>query len=98
MEKLSYIVENADCEIGKLISNWKKILSNYMTTHYVPCNKYEVHNHYFIGVDSVSDDTIDMLNKAKVTIYAIDNIVGYLSIRFKDEKSRDLVFDALKGE
>lgn len=66
-----------------------------MSTHYISCNKYEVHNSYFIAIDDVDDDTIDMLNRAKVTIYSIDYIVDAISIRFKDEKSRDLLFDVL---
>ena len=75
-----------------------EVLSKYMSSHYIKCNTYEVHNSYFIAIDNVDDDTIDMLNRAKLTIYHIDNIVGYVSIKFKDEKSRDLVFKALKGE
>lgn len=100
MKELIYVNPHKEdnCEINKLNSNWETILSNYMTTHYILCNKYEVHNHYFIAIDSVSDDTISILDKAKVTIYTIDYIVGYISIKFKDEKSRDLVFDALKGK
>ena len=97
MKELIYVNPHKEdnCEINKLNPNWETILSNYMTTHYVPCNKYEVHNHYFIGVDSVTDDTINMFNRAKVTIYTIDHIVDCIAIKFKDEKSRDLVFDVL---
>lgn len=97
MKELIYVNPHKDdnCEINKLNPEWKTILSNYMSSRYITCNTYEVHNSYFIAIDDVSDDTIDMLNRAKVTIYAIDLIVGYLSIQFKDEKSRDLVFDVL---
>lgn len=66
-----------------------------MSTRYISCNKYEVHNSYFIAIDDVNDDTTEMLNRAKVTIYSIDYIVDTILIRFKDEKSRDLVFDVL---
>ena len=75
-----------------------EVLSKYMASHYIKCNTYEVHNSYFIAIDNVDDDTIDMLNRAKVTIYHIDNIVGYVSIKFKDQKTRNLVFEALTGE
>lgn len=100
MEELIYVNRNKEdnCEIGKLTSNWETILSNYMSTHYIKCNTYEVHRHYFIAIDSVSNDTIDALNKANVMIYSIDRIVGFMSIKFKDEKSRDLVFNVLKGK
>ena len=87
-----------NCVISELNTNWKNILSNYMSSQYIKCNTYEVHNHYFIAIESVDDDTLAVFNKAKVIIYSIDYIVGYMSIKFKDEKSRDLVFDALKGE
>lgn len=69
-----------------------------MSSRYITCNTYEVHNSYFIAIDDVNDDTIEMLNKAKVTIYSIDYIVDTILIRFKDEKSRDLLFEVLKGE
>lgn len=84
-----------NCDINKLNPDWKNILSNYMSTHYISCNKYEVHNSYFIAIDDVNDDTTEMLNRAKVTIYSIDYIIDTILIRFKDEKSRDLVFDVL---
>lgn len=97
MKELVYVNPNKEdnCDINKLNPDWKNILSNYMSTHYISCNKYEVHNSYFIAIDDVDDDTIDMLNRAKVTIYSIDYIVDVISIRFKDEKSRDLLFDVL---
>lgn len=66
-----------------------------MSTHYISCDKYEVHNSYFIAIDDVNDDTTEMLNRAKVIIYSIDYIVDTILIRFKDEKTRDLVFDVL---
>lgn len=100
MKELVFINPNKEdnCELSKLSSNWKNVLSNYMSSRYITCNSYEVHNHYFIAIDNVNDDTIDMLNKANVTIYSIDYIVNTISIRFKDEKSRNLVFEALKSE
>lgn len=100
MKKLIYVNPNKEdnCELSKLSSNWKNVLSNYMSSRYITFNTYEVHNHYFIAIDDVNDDTIDMLNKANVTIYSIDRIVDCIMIKFKDEKSRDLVFKMLKGE
>lgn len=100
MKELVYINRsNKDyCEVSDLVPNWETILANYMQTHYIACNTYEVHHNYFIAIDDTSDDTIEMLNRAKVTIYHIDNIVGFISIRFKDEASRDLVFNVLKEE
>lgn len=99
MKELVYVNPNKeDCNVCNLNPNWKNILSNYMSSRYIKCNTYEVHNHYFIAIESVDDDTLAVLNKAKVTIYSIDYIVGYMSIKFKDEKSRALVFNALKME
>lgn len=100
INKLIYVNPNKedDCNINKLNPDWKNILSNYMSTRYISYNKYEVHNSYFIAIDDANDDTIEMLNRAKVTIYSIDYIVDIIFIRFKDEKSRDLVFNVLKGE
>ena len=97
MKKLVYVNPNKEdnCDINKLNPDWKNILSNYMSTHYISCNKYEVHNSYFIAIDDVDDNTTEILNRAKVTIYSIDYIVDTISIRFKDEKSRDLMFDVL---
>lgn len=97
MKELIYVNPHKEdnCDINKLNPDWKNILSNYMSTHYISCNKYEVHNSYFIAIDNVNDDTTEMLNRAKVTIYSIDYIIDTILIRFKDEKSRDLVFDVL---
>lgn len=97
MKELIYVNPHKEdnCDINKLNPDWKNILSNYMSTRYISCNKYEVHNSYFIAIDDVNDDTTEMLNRAKVTIYSIDYIVDTILIRFKDEKSRDLVFDVL---
>ena len=97
MKQLIYVNPNKEdnCDINKLNTEWKTILSNYMSSRYITCNTYEVHNNYFIAIDDVDDDTIEMLNKANITIYSIDYIVDTILIRFKDEKSRDLVFDVL---
>lgn len=97
MKKLVYVNPNKEdnCDINKLNPDWKNILSNYMSTHYISCNKYEVHNSYFIAIDDVNDDTIDILNRVKVTIYSIDYIVDTIMICFKDEKSRDMIFNVL---
>lgn len=97
MKQLIYVNPNKEdnCDINKLNTEWKTILSNYMSSRYITCNTYEVHNNYFIAIDDVDDDTIKMLNKANITIYSIDYIVNSILIRFKDEKSRDLVFDVL---
>lgn len=86
------------CEVYKLDENWKNILSNYMSSRYIKSNTYEVHNMYFIAIEDVDEGTIDMLNSAKVVIYSIDYIVNTISICFKDEENRDLVFNVLKGE
>ena len=100
MKELIYVNPNKkdNCEVCELNPNWKNILSDYMSSRYITCNTYEVHNSYFIAIDNVDDDTIAVLNKAKVTIYSIDYIVNCVMIRFKDEKSRDLVFKVLKLE
>ena len=100
MKELVYVNPNKEdnCEVCKLNPDWKKVLSTYMSSRYIKCNTYEVHNSYFIAIDDVDDDTLAVLNKIKVTIYHIDNIVGFLTIKFKDEESRDLVFDVLKGK
>lgn len=97
MKKLIYVNPNKEdnCDISKLNPEWKTILSNYISSRYITCNTYDVHNSYFIAIDDVDDDITEMLNKAKVTIYSIDYIVDTILIRFKDEKSRDLVFDVL---
>lgn len=100
MKELIYINPNKEdnCKLSELNPNWKNMLSEYMTTHYILTNKYEVHNKYFIAIDSIDEDTISILNKAKITIYTIDRIVGCILIKFKDEKSRDLIFNVLKGK
>lgn len=100
MKKIVYVNPNKedDCKVCELNPEWKTILSSYMSSRYITCNKYEVHNSYFIAIDDVDDDTIEMLNKANIIIYAIDYIVDIIFIRFKDEKSRNLVFNVLKGE
>lgn len=97
MKELVYVNPNKkdNCEVCELNPNWKNILSNYMSSRYIKCNTYEVHHSYFIAIDSIDEDTISILNKANITIYSIDNIVGFISIKFKDEKSRDLVFNVL---
>ena len=97
MKQLIYVNPNKEdnCDINKLNTEWKTILSNYMSSRYITCNTYEVHNNYFIAIDDVDDDTIEMLNKANITIYSIDYIVDTILIRLKDEKSRDLMFDVL---
>ena len=84
--------------LSKLSSNWKEMLSDYMTTHYIRFVSYEVHNSYFISIDSIDKDFIDLLNKINIIIYSIDYIVNTVIIRFKDESSRNLVFNVLKGE
>ena len=91
------------CEVSDLVSNWETILSSYMSSHYLRCVSYDVHNSYYVSIDYLRDDdcnhdTLAVLNRANVTIYSIDYIVNSITIRFKDEKSRDLVFAALKGE
>ena len=97
MNELIYInpCKEDSCKLSELNSNWKMILSNYMLTHYILTNKYEVHNKYFIAIDSIDNNIIDMLNRAKITIYTIDRIVDCIIIKFEDAKTRDLVFDVL---
>ena len=105
MKELVYI-NRSDidwCEINDLVTDRQSILSNYMATHYLRCVSYEVHNKYYIAVDylrddSIEHDTLSILDKANVTIDSIDYIVNCIKIKFKDEKSRDLVFKVLKGE
>ena len=99
---LVYINRNTKnyCELSDLTSDWKNILSNYMTSHYLRCVSYEEHNNYYIVIDYLRDDdcnhdTLAVLNKANVIIYSIDYIVDSITIRFKDEFSRDLVFNVL---
>ena len=88
------------CEINDLIPNWKKVLSDYMSNHYLRCVSYDVPNSYCIAIDYLRDDskdhdTLDTLNKAGITVDSIDYIVDSISIRFKDEASRDMVFNVL---
>ena len=92
-----------DCEVSDLVPNWKTILSDYMTTHYLRCVSYEVHNSYYIAVDYLRDDSIEhdtlaVLNRVNIIADSIDYIVNSIKIKFKDESSRDLVFNVLKGE
>ena len=97
MKELVYVNPNKEdnCEVCELNPNWEAILSKYMSSRYIKCNKYEVHHSYFIAIDNVDDDTISMLNKAGITIDSIDYIVDSISIRFKDESTRDMVFNVL---
>ena len=83
------------CDVCELNQNWETILSDYMSSRYIKCNTFEVHNSYFIAIDDVDTDTISILNKCGITIYQIDYIVDSISIRFKDESSRDMVFNVL---
>lgn len=83
------------CELSDLTSDWKMILSDYMTTRYIKCIKFDVHRHYYIAIENADNDTLAMLNKAGITVDSIDYIVNYIKIKFKDESSRDLVFDVL---
>ena len=88
------------CEMSDLVPNWETILSDYMTTHYLRCVSYNVHNNYYIAIDYLRDDdcnhdTLAVLNKANVIVDSIDYIVNCIKIKFKDEKSRDLVFEIL---
>lgn len=91
------------CEIDNLTSDWKTILSDYMTNHYLRCVSYDVHNSYYIAIDYLRDDsnehdTLSVLNRANVAIDSIDYIVDTIIIRFKNEAARDIVFNVLKGE
>ena len=88
------------CDINDLVPNWKKVLSDYMSNHYLRTVSYDVHNSYYIAVDYLRDDSIEhdtlaVLNKANVVVDSIDYIIDSIVIRFKDEKSRDFVFDVL---
>ena len=105
IEGLVWVNPNKEnyCSLSKLSPNWKETLSDYMTSHYLRCNRYEVNHSYYIAVDYLRDDsnehdTLAVLNRANVVIDSIDYIVDTIMIRFKDEASRDLVFDVLKGE
>ena len=88
------------CEVSDLNPNWDKILSDYMASHYLRCVSYDVHNSYYIHIDYLRDDdcnhdTLAVLNRANVTVDSIDYIVDCIKIKFKDESSRDLVFNVL---
>ena len=88
------------CEINDLVTDWQSILSDYMSSHYLRCVSYEVHHSYYIAIDYLRDDSIEhdtlaVLNKANVIVDSIDYIVNCIKIKFKDEKSRDLVFEIL---
>ena len=99
---LVYVNRNAKnyCEISDLVPNWKTILSEYMASHYLRCVSYDIHNSYYIAIDYLIDDsnehdTLAVLNAANITIDSIDYIINSIVIRFKDESSRDLVFNVL---
>lgn len=105
MKELVYInkTDKDYCEVSDLVPNWKTVLSDYMSNHYLRTVSYDVHNSYYIAIDYLRDDsnehdTLAVLNTANVTIDSIDYIVNTIMIRFKDAKSRDLVFNVLKGE
>ena len=88
------------CEINNLVTDWQSILSDYMSSHYLRCVSYEVHHSYYIAVDYLRDDSIEhdtlaVLNKANVVVDSIDYIVNCIKIKFKDESSRNLVFNFL---
>lgn len=97
MKELVWVNRQKDdnCEVSKLNENWKNILSNYISSHYIKCIKYDVHRHYYIAINAVDDDTLDILNKSGITVDSIDYIVDTIMIKFKDESSRDLIFDVL---
>lgn len=100
MKESVYINRNNKdyCEVSELNPNWDKVLSDYMSSRYIKCNTYEVHHKYFIAIEDTDADTIETLNRCNITIYSIDYIVNTIVIYFKDEKSRNLVFNVLKGE
>ena len=88
------------CEVSDLVPNWKTILSDYIASNYLRCVSYDVHNRYYVSIhylrdDDCNHDTLAVLNKAKVIIDSIDYIVNCIKIKFKDESSRDLVFNVL---
>ena len=89
-------MDNKDyCKLSDLTSDWKTILSDFMVTRYIKCIKFDVHRHYYIAIEYVDDDTLDILNKAGIIVDSIDYIVNCIKIKFKDESSRDLVFNVL---
>ena len=97
MKELVYINKsNKDyCEVSDLVSNWETILSDYMSSRYIKCIKFDVHRHYYIAIENADDDTLAVLDKAGITVDSIDYIVNSIKIKFKDESSRDLVFNVL---
>lgn len=84
-----------DCDAHNLNPDWEKVLSNFMETRYIKCIKFDVHRHYYIAIENADDDTLDILNKVGITLDSIDYIVNCIKIKFKDEQSRDLVFNVL---
>ena len=91
---------NNCCVIDNMVPNWKTILANYMKTHYLKCVSFDVNKQYYIAIDYLRDDdcshdTLDVLKSANIVIYSIDYIVDTITIGFKDEQSRDLVFNVL---
>ena len=97
MKELVYINKsNKDyCEVSDLVSNWETILSDYISSRYIKCIKFDVHRHYYIAIENADDDTLAVLDKAGITVDSIDYIVNSIKIKFKDESSRDLVFNVL---
>ena len=102
MKELVLVNKNSKdyCELSDLTSDWQSILSDYMSSRYIKCIKFDVHRHYYIAIDYLRDDdcnhdTLAVLNKANVIIDSIDYIVNCIKIKFKDESSRDLVFNIL---
>lgn len=97
MKELVYINRSDKdyCEVSDLTSDWKMMLSDYMATRYIKCIKYDVHRHYYIAIENADDDTLAILDKAGITVDSIDYIVNCIKIKFKDEQSRDLVFNVL---
>ena len=90
-------MDNNDyCEISDLVPNWKTILSDYMSSRYIKCIKYDIHRHYYIAIENADDYTLAILDKAGITVDSIDYVVNYIKIKFKDEQSRELVFNVLK--
>ena len=83
------------CKTSDLASDWETILSEYMTSRYIKCIKFDVHRHYYIAIENADDDTLAILNKTGITMESIDYIINCIKIKFKDESSRDLVFNVL---
>lgn len=83
------------CDVRNLNPDWEKVLSDFMATRYIKCIKFDVHRHYYIAIENADDDTLAVLNKANITVDSIDYIVNCIKIKFKDESSRDLVFNVL---